>query len=370
MKKRHIRDAAWFPMAVAICIGVLFYVILSRFPVLWTAIKTFIGYFRPLIIGCVIAYIVDPLSMLFTRIFKNKQLSVGLAFLVVLCILVFVLIILIPQLLDSVTTFMNNLDGYIASVNEWLEGWGVSKRTFNLNKIISSSESLLSSVSGMIVDNIENILEAFASAGKDVVQWGISFILAVYILMDKDRLKIGIERLFTAVFGEGRVQRMSSFMGQCDGICSRYIVYNMLDCFIVGIVNAIFMFIFGMQYPGLISIVVAVGNFIPTFGPLIATIIGAFVLLMFNPVHSLIFLIFTILLQALDAYLLRPRLFGNSLGVSGFWILVGIVVGGNMFGVIGVILSVPVVAIIDMVYKTQLLPWLETWRAAKEEKKD
>ena len=150
-------------------------------------------------------------------------------------------------------------------------------------------------------------------------------------------------------------------------ICSRYIIFNLLDCFILGLVNGIIMMAFGMEYPGLISILVGVANLIPTFGPLVGAVIGAFVLLMFNPMHALIFLIITVVLQILDAYILRPRLFGNSLGVSGLLILVGVVVGGNMFGVIGILLSVPGVAILDLLYRNYFLPWLERRREQKQE---
>ena len=114
-----------------------------------------------------------------------------------------------------------------------------------------------------------------------------------------------------------------------------------------------------MQFAGLVSVVVGATNLIPTFGPVIGGAIGAFVLLLVKPMHALAFLIFTVVLQTLDGYIIKPKLFGNSLGVSGLLILVSIVVMGNIFGVVGILLSIPVAAILDFIYRDAFLPWLE-----------
>ena len=143
-------------------------------------------------------------------------------------------------------------------------------------------------------------------------------------------------------------------------ILKRYIVFNLLDSLIVGGANAIFMAIVGMPYVGLVSFVVAIANLIPTFGPVIGALIGGFVLLMVNPWHALAFLIFTFILQTVDGYILKPKMFGDSLGVSGLWILVGVIVGGRAFGVVGILLAIPGVAILDFLYQEYFLPWLET----------
>ena len=124
------------------------------------------------------------------------------------------------------------------------------------------------------------------------------------------------------------------------------------------------MVIVGMPYVGLVSVVVAITNLIPTFGPVVGGAIGAFVLLLVKPWHAAVFLVFTLILQTCDGYILKPRLFGSSLGVSGLWILIGVIVGGRMFGVGGILAAIPAVAILDHVYRELFLPWLE-WRRAR-----
>ena len=122
------------------------------------------------------------------------------------------------------------------------------------------------------------------------------------------------------------------------------------------------MLVVGMPYVGLVSFVVAITNLIPTFGPIVGGVIGAFALVLVKPWYALAFLVFTLVLQTLDGYVLKPRLFGSSLGVSGLWILIGVIVGGRIFGVIGILLAIPGVAILDFIYRDYLLPWLEKRR--------
>lgn len=366
MEKKTIRNAAWFPTAVAISIGVLLYILLSRFTGIWGCVKTFLGFFKTVILGCVIAYLVNPLANLFAKLFKRvkkdgrrKLLSNVLAFLVVIVFLIFAVAILVPQLVDSIETFVSNMDGYVASVNSMLESIGLSKNTVDLSGLISSSENIISSISELISDHAGEIISTVTNTGKGMFQWVIAFILSIYLLAEKENLKAGFRRLLKAIFGEEKYGGVRVFLHKCDSICNRYIVNNLIDSLIVGIANAIFMTICGMQYVGMISFVVALTNLVPTFGPMIGLVIGGFVLLMVNPMHALIFVIFTLVLQTCDGYVIKPRLFGNSLGVSGLWILVGVIAGGNMFGVIGILLAVPCVAIIILIYETYILPGLE-----------
>lgn len=163
-----------------------------------------------------------------------------------------------------------------------------------------------------------------------------------------------------ALMQEKRVSSITVFFSRCDTILIRYIVFTLFDAAIVGIVNALFMLIMNMQYVGLVSVVVAVTNMIPTFGPVIGAVIGAFVLLLVKPWYALAFLIFTLILQLCDGYVIKPKLFGNTLGVSGLLILIAVIVGGNMFGVAGILLAIPCAAILDFLYKDYFLLFFES----------
>lgn len=373
MGKFKLKNASWYPNAVAICIGVILFVLLMRFPEIWRSIKVFVGYFKPVILGCVVAYIVNPLANFFEKLFKKikkekirRIISNTCAFLTVLCLLSFGIMTLIPEIVKSVQTFAGNFDGYLRSFNNMLESWGVSKRLVDINTLISSSEVFLSKVSSYISENMDTILATSTHAGKGLFEWVIALILSIYLIAEKQNLKAGLKRILRALCSKKGYETTADLLKRCDKIFNRYIVYSIIDALIIGISNALIMSAFGMQYIGLISFVVAVTNLIPTFGPFVGGAVGGFILLIVNPMHALIFVIVTLILQLLDGYVIKPRLFGNSLGVSGLWILIGVVVGGNMFSVIGILLAIPCVAVIDLIYKTYFIPLLDKKTEEKE----
>ena len=365
------QERRWQSYAIALCLAVILYVFMMRFGELWAILKSFFGFFTPVILGCVIAYLINPLSMFLSKYvfgFIKKKirlrtvLSNLLAFLVIILFLVFALWTLIPQIIESIKTFSGNLDGYMEKLNDIIDDLGIPKDLLHIEEFISSSENLLNKLLSYLESNITNILSASVTAGKSVFRWLVAFIMSIYLLADKDRLKAGASRLLSAVMGGKAFSGFSGFLAKCDKICSRYVIFNIIDSFIVGFANALCMTVAGMQYVGLVSFCVAITNLIPTFGPVVGAVIGAFILLMVKPMHALIFLIFTLVLQTLDGYVIKPRLFGTSLGVSGLWILIAIMVFGGMFGVAGILLAIPAVAIIDLIYNSYLLPWLEKRR--------
>ena len=232
----------------------------------------------------------------------------------------------------------------------------------NLEQLVGASGSAVNQIMKVLKDNIQDVLTVSVSAGKGLVKWAIALIMSIYLLAAKSSLKAGAKRLVQALLPEKRYESTVAFFTRCDKILSRYIVFSLLDALIVGVVNAVFMACLGMQYVGLVSLVVAVTNLIPTFGPIIGCVIGGFILLLVNPVHALVFVIFTLVLQFLDGYVIKPKLFGNSLGVSGLLIMAAVIVCGNMFGIVGMLLAIPLAAILDFIYRDELLPALEKRR--------
>ena len=211
-------------------------------------------------------------------------------------------------------------------------------------------------------------MDASAAAGRSLVKWLIAFVLSVYLLAAKTNLKKGAKHLLSLLIPEKRFNNLVSFLSRCDRILVSYIVSSLIDAVIIGVLNFLFMSVMRMEYAGLISVVVAVTNLVPTFGPIVGGAVGALILLLVKPLHAVIFVIFTFILQFIDPYFIKPRLFGNTLGVSGLLIVVSVLVCGRMFGVTGILLSIPLAAILSFVYKEAILPALE--RRAEKRKAD
>ncbi|MBO4365536.1 MAG: AI-2E family transporter [Eggerthellaceae bacterium] len=372
--RRPIREAVWYPYAVAGCIVVVLFVLLTHLLETWLLVRRFVGFFTPVVYGCVIAYIVNPLGKLFERkLFKGIAkdstrwlCSSILAFALIACLAILAIMIIVPQLVDSITTFAGNLDSYIASLSQVSGGRFGMGTALNLDSLEASGQTMLQSLASLANKNKDLIMSIGVSAGKSLATWGIAIILSVYLLIAKNRLKAGVLRLMQACFKPTRFDAIMEFLRRSDTICSRYIVFNLIDSLIIGSICAMVMTIAGMPYAGLVAFVVGITNLIPTFGPVIGGAIGAFILLLVSPMQAIIFIVIVVILQFFDGYILKPRLFGNSLGISGLLILIAVIVGGSMFGVVGMLVAIPAVAIIDFCYHDYLLPWLERRRAIKD----
>lgn len=360
---------SWISGTISICIGVVLFVVLWRFPEVWGGFKTFLGYFDTLIFGCIIAYVVNPLTVFFYKVFKSirsekirNAVSLGLSFGGVIILLAVALVTLVPQIINSIKSLITNFDGYVDSLTAMLVNLGVSKNVFDLSSFVESSEDILQSVSDYVSANSAVILEETTNIGKGVLQWVVALIVAIYLVADKPKLKAGLRRLLKALFDEDRYKTVSTFLKKCNTIFTNYIFFSLIDALIVGTVNFVFMSLTGMENAGLVSVLVAVTNLIPTFGPFVGAAIGGFVVLMTSPKNALVFVIFTLVLQLIDGYVIKPKLFGDTFGVSGLWIIVGVIIGGSMFGIIGILLAIPGIAVIDYIYKTYLITALENRR--------
>ena len=374
MKFKKLSQKQWYNGAVIACIGVAFYVLLTNFSTVMSAVRGFLGNFKVIFLGIVFAYMLNPLANLFSNKLLKKMkvgprrwsLSVVLAVVTALLVLLFLIGALIPQLVTSVAAFSENIDDYAASAIRMLEG-SFLERFLNADRLTTLSQNALSSIINFVKENAGRILSSAANSGRNVISAVISLILAIYLLMDKKRVLRGWWRLVRAFFSQNATMGIMDFSLRCDAILISFLVQSLLDSLIIGVVNAIFMLICRMQYIGLVSVVVAVTNLIPNFGPIIGAVVGGFVLFLVNPLHALMFVAFCMVLQFADGYILKPKLFSNSLGVSGLLILVASIVLGNMFGIVGMVLSIPAAAILSFIYNDYLLPRQEQRRTRNDE---
>ena len=214
---------------------------------------------------------------------------------------------------------------------------------------------MLGSIASVIKNNMNGIVDVTSSIGSGVVDAVLSCFVAIYFLADKHRLKEAFKRFLHHVLSDNRYAVLAGYWKRSNEIFVRFIVYDLLDGVIVGVINAIFMLIMGIPYSVLISVIVGVTNLAPTFGPVVGAVIGGLILVLVNPWYAFWFLIFTIVLQVVDGYVLKPKLFGGSLGVPAIWILITLIVGGRMFGVPGILLAIPFAAIVNFLCQ-QLFP--------------
>ena len=370
MKPNKLSEKKWFNGAVIACIGVAFYVFLANLTTVISSVGYFLSSFNSILLGVIFAYFLNPLARFFEkRVFGKMQagntrwyLSVTLGILTALLAIILLIGTLIPQLVSSISRFTENYDEYAKSLIGLIKGSPLES-VINAEKLQLLSQNALTSIAAFVRDNAGKILTAAANSGKGIISAVISMIVAVYLLIEKEGVINAWWRFMKVAFRSETADGIMDFIRRCDTILISYLKQSLLESIIVGAVNAVFMIVCGMEYVGLISVIVAVTNLIPNFGPVIGGVIGAFVILLVNPLHALMFIAFCIVLQFVDGYILKPKLFSNSLGVSGLLILIAGIVLGDIFGMLGMLLSIPAAAIMSFIYRDYFLSRLEKRRA-------
>ena len=371
------KERKWFAYTVATCSAVILYMLLSHLGNMFTALGAFFSFLRPIISGIIIAYVINPLANFFDRKVFHKlkgektrwTLSSICALIVLILCVVLLFVALIPQLVDSASTLVYNMDTYVSALQEVLRTFETGSNSYfglDFGKLFSFGDSILDKINDMMTaENFKIFAGGTANVGRGVFDLIIAFILAVYFLLDKRRITGGIGRFMALIMKPESFTKAAEFLDRCNVILIRYISVDVIDGLIVGIVNFLFMLIMRMPYAALISVIVGVTNLAPTFGPIVGALLGAFILVLVDPWYALWFLIFTVVLQTLDGYVIKPKLFGGSLGVSALMILIAIILGGKLFGVGGILLAIPFAAIIDFTWKDFVIKKLEHRQAKR-----
>lgn len=374
-KMSKLLKKPWAAYTMATCSAALLYFVLTNLAVVAEWIRVIFTLIAPILWGLIFAYLIDPLVLTFEKkIFKKMKreglrrgISVVFAVLVVLIILTVLVGTLVPSIAGSVSSIMDKLDAYTTDLANNPQNYGYLADMLNIDvaSIMATSNELLHRLIELITTNSGVIASKFVSVGTSFVNIVIGFILAVYFLGDKKNLVLLINKLRAVILKDATYESHNKFWSRCHKILIKYLVFDILDGIVIGIINAVFMLICGMPNIALVSVIVGVTNLLPTFGPVIGGFFGALVLLLNSPMQALIFLIFTVVLQTFDGYILKPKMFGDSMGVSAVWILVSIVLGGKLFGVVGILLAIPFAGIFTFMMAESIYPWLEDRKIRK-----
>ena len=372
---KHLLSQQWFSYVLATCSAVVLYLLLSKTQGAMEMISSALQFISPVVIGAAFAYLMNPIGRFFEKklekiiVKENLRHTVSVVLAVVCTLLAIVLIIVavVPSVVSNFVTLGSNMDAYISMVDKFFDKTQADNLPFSLEDLSNALEQPVKNLLSMLPGSLGKILKTSVSVGSTLANVGISFVIAIYFLMDKKRIKAAIDRLRKAALSSAVYRRNTDFWKHCDHVFMQYISCNLMDALIIGAANAVFMLMLNMPYVSLISVLVAVTNLVPTFGPIVGGVIGAFRLVINKPILAVWFILFTIVLQTLDAYVIKPRLFGASLGIPSFLTLISIILGGKLYGILGIFLAIPVVSILLDLYNDSLLPWLEGKRKKAEE---
>jgi len=326
---------------------------------LWDAFSAVISVLSPILIGVAIAYILNPLLRFFEfKVFiklKRKSLIRGLSilstYISALILIAAFLWLLIPQIAESITDLISNYNSYVTSATDFINGI--------LNELFSSGAS-------KYVDETqikEFVVNIFAESGNVldaildyVVEYGmglfvgikntvLGIFISIYVLISKETLQAQVRKFGVAVFTESKSRKIGKYIALTHRTFSNFLVGKVLSSTLVGIITFIGMTIFGMPYALLISVIVGVTDIIPVFGPFIGAIPSFFIIFIVDPKKALIFAIMMVIIQQIEGNIITPKVLGESTGISSLAVIVSIIIMGEYFGFVGMIIGVPVFAV-------------------------
>ena len=321
---------------------------------------------RPFLFGGVIAYLVTPLARWITnRLFRGKHggLANVLALLIAILIVIGVILLIVPQLVSSVievakaapAQFNALRDKFWVLLNQYVEAHpehaefiqgAVEKITawFNgfVGKNLDSAEEIADRVTPILVGSASTVTGAFG-VFKDLF---IGAIVALYFLSRRRQLAAQSKMVLRGALKPAWAEWILNEVKFADRMFNGFFVGKLLDSAIVGVICFIGCLAMGFKQTLLIAVIVGVTNIIPFFGPFIGAIPCALLLLLENPMHALMFLVFVILLQQLDGNVIGPKILGDSTGLSALWVMFGILLFGGLWGIMGMLVGVPLMAVI------------------------
>lgn len=344
-----------FIRSVSLIIAIIAFLTLTRINDIFRFMGRIVSLLMPFLLGFGLAFLLDgPIAWVQNRLvslhLKAKTAhSIATITVVILFVLfiVFALWVMIPSLLDSIQVFIGNLSTYSARLDETLEilaekynldmtqvtdlirGMNITE---SINKILQSSMSKMMSYSVNAIHWLSNLVIALAAA--------------IYMILDKQHLLRSMKVLTYTLFGQKNGNFIQVYSMDAKNVFQQYIVGNILDSLIVGFVAWFGCMLFGFPYAPMIGLIIGITNIIPVFGPFLGAIPVILLLFLIKPTDALIFAIFILILQQIDGNVIKPLILGDKLGISGFWILFSVTIGGSLFGVMGMFLGVPVFALI------------------------
>ncbi len=360
--KKYTTISVYVVITFTVCL--LLVALFLKFSEVIEGFKVVATILAPVTWGIVIAYVANPFMKIAEKFLRKllckkkdkpkliRTLSVSFSMFVIVAIITALISILLPEVIKSIIDIGNNFSGYLANIQNFIEETLEKYPEFG-GVLVEQFETFEPKIMEYINGLLPKIGDFAVLLGGGA--WGlliglkdflIGFIVAIYILASKEKFLAQMKKGVVAVFPHKIANGIINISAHTNNTVSNFFLGKMLDSFIIGILCFICMSLFKMDFVALISVVIGVTNIIPFFGPFFGAIPSAFLLLVASPDQVITFLIFILILQQFDGNILGPMILGDSTGLSPFWVMVAIFVGGGLFGFAGMVLGVPLFAVI------------------------
>ena len=353
---------------IVVVIGVFTFFVLQNFSAVWAKVVRVLSIFSPFFIGFIFAYLLNaPVNFFENKVFKflgrgrmraglKRGISILLTLICVFIVLGLLAFLFIPQLIDSIMVLTQNIktytDNLMTMAHNLLLNLNIDPAI--MDDLTLSSEGIIKSISDFLIDSGPAIISLLGSFTTGLTSVLVGIVISVYLLFGKENYARQIKKLLYAHFSRVKVDRTLEIAGMSDRTFIGFLSGKLLDSLIIGVLSFIGCWLLRMPYPLLISVIIGVTNILPFFGPIIGAVPSVFIVLIADPGKAIWLLVFIIALQQFDGNILGPKILGDTTGLPAIWVLFSIIIGGGLFGFWGMLLGVPVFAVLYTLFRAYL----------------
>lgn len=344
---------------IVVLSGILMLTIMMYFGKIWGFIEQVVDVSMPFLIGFVIAFLLLPIVNKVEWFFNktiflrkklpklNRALATIIAFITLLALLSGFFGIMAPQLINSIKSIFLYIANFISMNTDRINTLLLKINFLSIEgeQLVIAWENVMSQAMNYSTHVVNYAMSISSSIYTLVFQLFVGLIAAFYLLMDKEIFCTQIKKLFYSFLKNETCETLIYWTRHANKIFAGFITGKILDSMIIGVLCYFLMLIFRFEYPLLISVIIGITNVLPFFGPFIGAIPSVLILLLVNPYSALGFAVLILVLQQLDGNIIGPFILGDYVGVSPFWIMLSIVIGGGLFGFAGMLVSVPLFAL-------------------------
>lgn len=349
----------------------LIVVALWKFDVVLGVIRAIWGIIFPFVLGGAIAFVINvPMSFLEKKLFgKAKEkgskaagklarpVSLLLTIVLVVGVIVLVMFGLIPQLTETIGSLMNSIADFIPQMQSWVREFThnnreimdlVNQMEFNPNKAIQWGMSILGNGAGNFMNTT---MTAVGSIVSGVTTFFIAFSFACYILFQKEKLHVQVRKVFFAFIPKRKAEVILEVCSLTYRTFANFLAGQCLEAVILGSMFVITLSILKMPYALLIGIIIAFTALIPIFGAFIGCALGCLLIFMVSPKQAILFILVFLILQQIEGNLIYPHVVGSSVGLPSIWVLAAVTIGGNLLGIVGMLIFIPLVSVLYTLFR-------------------
>ena len=353
---------------IVVCTGILLAVTLIHLGQVMEVLKRVFHTIMPFLVGFCISFLLLPIvnrvEKLIDRLVSRRKphprlsrvLAAIIAYIILIALLSGFFAILVPQLITSVKSILQYVTNFVSVNRETINQLLVKFEFLSIEgeQLVIAWENVVSQAMNYTSLLLDNLMAISSRIYTLVFQVFVGMIAAFYLLMEKEKFCAQAKKVCYSLFKSKTCEVLIYWTRRANRIFAGFITGKIMDSLIIGMLCYICMMLFRIEYPLLISVIVGITNIIPFFGPFIGAIPSALILLLVNPLSALWFLVFILILQQLDGNVIGPFILGDYVGLSPFWIMLSIMVGGGMFGFAGMLLSVPLFALVYAIVRATI----------------